>query len=89
MDDDTCWECGHEHCDCDKLGARCPACGVPYTSHLGMNGTCQKLQEAKSRLDNVRRFLQRLREWDLMSSSDGDFAYWRREIDNVLNGVTK
>lgn len=25
---------------------KCPSCGVPWTDHLGITGTCAKLQEA-------------------------------------------
>lgn len=34
----------------------CPACKVPYTDHLGLNGTCEKLQAAEAivkRLDDA------------------------------------
>ena len=29
---------------------RCEACGTPWTEHLGMMGTCRKLQDALARL---------------------------------------
>jgi hypothetical protein len=28
----------------------CPACGVPWTDHLGIAGTCRKLEEARGAL---------------------------------------
>lgn len=28
----------------------CPSCGVPYTDHIGLNGTCALLREARSLL---------------------------------------
>jgi hypothetical protein len=27
----------------------CPSCGVPWKDHLGMTGTCAKLQKARER----------------------------------------
>ena len=32
---------------------RCPACGVPYTDHLGLTGTCEALQ--RERVGHLRR----------------------------------
>ncbi len=35
--------------------SKCQSCGVPYTKHLGIQGTCAALQEAKRLL---RLFLE-------------------------------
>ena len=33
---------------CDVTDPTCPACGVPYHDHLGLNGTCAELQRVKA-----------------------------------------
>lgn len=41
-----------------KKSPKCPSCGVTYHDHLGLNGTCKKLQEifalAKDHLSDKR-----------------------------------
>lgn len=40
--------------DADPEPAKCKSCNVPYTDHLGLHGTCAKLQEALSALRVIR-----------------------------------
>ena len=40
----------------------CPACGVSYGKHLGLNGTCRDLQATKVLLREAMRLLEEL-EW--------------------------
>lgn len=35
----------------------CPSCGVPWKDHLGMTGTCAKLQKARETMRVVRAWL--------------------------------
>lgn len=32
----------------------CPACKVEYTNHLGLIGTCKRLQDANKKLNEIR-----------------------------------
>jgi hypothetical protein len=41
--------------DCPS-SAVCKSCGVPFTDHLGLQGTCAMLQEALAALQKVRSF---------------------------------
>jgi len=34
--------------------ARCAACGVPFTQHLGVQGTCAELLEARAEIERLR-----------------------------------
>lgn len=36
---------------------RCPACGVEWSEHLGLTGTCKKLQEALADLESASEFI--------------------------------
>ncbi len=46
----------------------CPSCGVPYERHLGLNGTCKKLQKSlslsarKKTMSRQKRDIKELRE---------------------------
>lgn len=34
---------------------KCPSCGVPYGDHMGMIGTCAKLQKAIKALEKIKK----------------------------------
>ena len=34
---------------------KCPSCGVPWTEHLGMTGTCAKLEHVKKELTELAK----------------------------------
>jgi hypothetical protein len=36
----------HNSLKCLATREKCPACGLPYGKHLGINGICRALQEA-------------------------------------------
>lgn len=38
----------------DPEPARCKSCGVPYAEHMGIQGTCAKLQDALSALKVIK-----------------------------------
>lgn len=33
---------------------KCESCGVPWTDHLGMIGTCRQLQEARAEIATLK-----------------------------------
>lgn len=41
----------------DPLAPTCGSCGVPLNDHLGLTGTCAKLQEAKKRIDELEAIM--------------------------------
>lgn len=51
---------------------KCPSCGKDWTDHLGIQGTCQRLQKALSTLKVIRT----------LASCDKDFG--TLDADDVL-----
>lgn len=41
---------GPEELQDESLSAKCASCGVPYTKHLGLQGTCAELVRVKKML---------------------------------------
>jgi hypothetical protein len=33
---------------------KCPSCGIDYTDHAGLTGTCRELRKALARIDDMR-----------------------------------
>lgn len=56
---------------------QCKSCGVPYTEHLGLIGTCARLKEAEA---TIRRFtsLHPIEDWDY---DDCDVLWWKLPIE--------
>jgi hypothetical protein len=46
--------------DDDPNPARCPSCGVQYTIHIGLNGTCQRLIEMTAERDRLSQYVETL-----------------------------
>jgi uncharacterized protein (UPF0147 family) len=40
--------------------AKCPSCGVDYTDHAGLTGTCRELRKALARIEYMREYVRRL-----------------------------
>ena len=60
----------------------CPACGVPYSDHLGLNGTCAELQRLRADysklvagIDAVCNLMEATQGVDGLHDN-GDFARW-------------
>jgi len=59
----------------------CPSCGVPWVDHLGLVGTCAKLQEAMEALRVART-------WLAVDGNDPDMVKLAMEkIDRTLEGL--
>lgn len=58
--------------DSDKTNnaPTCPSCDVPYTDHLGLNGTCAALRDVRIERDRLRRVLA-VERGDEAQASDG------------------
>jgi len=39
---------------------KCESCGIPWTKHLGMEGTCKALQDSLAREANYREQIEAL-----------------------------
>lgn len=63
----------HDHDDHDEP-SRCESCNVPYTDHMGIQGTCAKLQETEAKAERYRRALERCR---MIIDDDAEWAYGR------------
>ena len=35
--------------------AKCPSCGIPYEQHMGLIGTCRKLETLRRRVNEFQR----------------------------------
>ena len=60
----------------ETINDRCPSCGVAYIDHLGLIGTCRKLQEAVAEL-------HRYRVGDLMAERDR----YREALNNIRTQI--
>ena len=58
----------------DETRAACPACGVPWTDHLGVQGTCAKEERYRRMLEQCLNVL----------ASDERYDPLACEIDRVL-----
>ena len=66
-------ECFHEYDDIPNPLPTCESCGVPFTSHLGLIGTCKQLGEAKARIEFLERALDELTA-DMRPEEDSDIV---------------
>lgn len=58
-----------------RMNDKCPSCGVPWLDHLGMTGTCAKLQRLLTGLE--------------MLIEQPGFGDWeRKQIEDLLKEVT-
>lgn len=46
---------------------KCPSCGVKWVEHLGIEGTCNKLQEVRSELSDIYNLICYNEDKDLNS----------------------
>lgn len=71
----------HDDCEANPEPARCKSCNVPYTKHLGIQGTCARLKEALSALRAIRT-------WATFEGGvDLDAEHLVRLCDEVLKGT--
>lgn len=79
---------------------KCSACGIPWVDHLGIAGTCKKLQEnkmplielghAKERISSLEA--DRLAQAEMIVALRADLADERkrkRELELILENVMK
>lgn len=52
---------------------KCPSCGIPFENHLGVIGTCEKLQSVTKERDQAKRQRDELAnfnpDWDLLTAT--------------------
>lgn len=79
---------------------KCSACGVPWVEHLGIAGTCEKLQENKAPLIELGHAKERISslEVDLLAQAEmivalradlADERQRKRELELILENVMK
>ena len=56
--------------------AKCPSCGILYEQHIGLIGTCRKLEALRRRVNEFQRTFnltpsQRERIKEMLKESDG------------------
>ena len=75
----------HDHDDHDETDSpppSCKSCGVAYIEHMGIQGTCAKLQESLATLKAIRT-------WAAFESGvDLDADHLVKLCDKVLKGTT-
>jgi hypothetical protein len=78
----------------DPLEPTCEACGVPYVEHLGLIGTCNRLQRALKLLEEVCSWHrdQDSQDYNECDKEPCQFCVWVSELragnDNVKQGLT-
>ena len=68
--------------DADPEPSRCKSCNMPYIEHMGIQGTCAKLQEALSTLKSIRTWAS------FEGGVDLDAEHLVKLCDKVLEGTT-
>lgn len=67
---------------------RCASCGVPYVRHLGLQGTCKALLEAKAEVERLQKEISDIagfaRTCRLNNTKD-----WMRMLAERLNNAAK
>lgn len=64
----------------------CQSCGKPYTEHLGIIGTCAKLQEATKEIERLRRVILDEVPKKMRSEWRGGVLYLTPEDEMKNNG---
>ncbi len=66
---------------------KCPSCGVPYTDHLGLEGTCRIKNVMRYENEYLREIKKAARKLcDCNNSTDPDFLEALAELRDAIGG---